>query len=170
MVEAVAAPADMGAGHRASRIVARRLMSLFDKQRALYEAVRSQMDSSCPAGEPLVGAIISAAAKFFGNDLYGVGVTADRLMLQPLDKKQRAIGEPTWLTRAEILNCAIWGHGGGVTEWLAHNSEYELRFQTATDHYKLLALGGRTMARAMGNDYLNGLGAVAGWLASCQRR
>ena len=143
-------------------------MSLFDKQRELYDEVRAHLVTLCPADEPLLGAVVSARAKRFGADLFGIGITAERLVLQPLDKRQRPRGEPGWVTKPEIVNCAIWGKGGGFREWWAEDSEFQLRFQTATEHYKFMAVGGWTMAKAMGDDYIAGLEVFAQYLQSCQ--
>ncbi|MDO8363820.1 MAG: hypothetical protein Q7V88_13045 [Actinomycetota bacterium] len=145
-------------------------MSLFDKQQQFFEALHQQMQALCPPDDPLVGAFIGTQSKAFSNQLFGVGVTRNLLVLQPLDRKQQPDGAPVWLRPGDITNAAIWGQGGGFREWIAADSEYQLRFSTANgDKYKIMAMGGWTMAKAMGDKYIQGLEAVADWLARCQR-
>jgi hypothetical protein len=145
---------------------ARSTMSLFSKQREYYERLRAQLDALCPPEEPLLGAVIAANKRFLQSELFGVGVTPQRMVLQPLDKRQQPKGEPRWITKADIVNCAIWGEGGGFREWIADDSEFELRFETATEHYKFGVVGGWTMSKAMGDDYLAGIDAVVAFLQS----
>ena len=57
------------------------------------------------------------------------------------------------------------GEGGGFREWLATNSEFQLRFTTTSgDKYKIMALGGWSMAKMLGQEYIDGLEHVAAWL------
>lgn len=144
-------------------------MNPFEQQRERYAANRQYLAGLCRPDDSLVGAFIGAHAKTFGNQLFAVGVTRHSLVLQPLTKRQQPDGAPVWLRPNDITNAAIWGHGGGWREWLAKNSEAELRFQTTGgEHYKILALGGWTMAKAMGDGYEAGIDAVAQWLADAR--
>ncbi len=144
-------------------------MSLFDKQREFYAATRQYLAGLCPPDDPLVGSFVGAHAKTFSSTLYAVGVTRGLLVLQPLTKRQQPDGAPRWFRPGDITNAAVWGQGGGWREWLAKNSEFELRFQTsAGDHFKIMAVGGWTMAKAMGEGYEEGLMAVAQWLADAR--
>ena len=143
-------------------------MSLFSKQREYYDRLRAMLDDLCPPEEPLVGAIVTTNTKFLKSELYAVGVTPQRLVLQPLDRRQEPKGDPVWVTKGEIVNCAIWGEGGGFREWIADDSEFQLRFQTADEHYKFGVVGGLTMSKAMGDDYLAGIDALVTFLQSCQ--
>lgn len=53
---------------------------------------------------------------------------------------------------------------------MATNSEFQLRFTTTSgDKHKIMALGGWSMAKMLGQDYIDGLEADGEWLARCQR-
>jgi hypothetical protein len=144
-------------------------MNPFEKQRQLFAANRQYLAGLCRPDDPLVGAFMGGHAKGFKVTLYAVGVTRHFMVLQALTKKQEPDGPPMWLRPGDITNAALWGHGGGFREWFAENSEYELRFQTTSgDHYKISAMGGATMSRAMGEGYEEGMLAVAQWLAEAR--
>jgi len=145
-------------------------MGLRESQHEYYRNVGMYMASKCPPNEPLLGVMVTSHSSAFSSQIYGVGVTPTYLMMQKINKKQEPDGEPVYLQRGDIIRCALWGHGGGMREFLAPDSEYELRFQTATMKYKLAAWGGWTMAKLMGDEYMQGMNAVANWLASCQHR
>lgn len=144
-------------------------MSPFERQRELYAANRQYLAGMCRPDDSLVGAFVGAHAKTFSSTIYAVGVTRTAMVLQPLDKKQQPVGAPTWYRPGDITNAALWGHGGGWREFLARNSEFELRFQTtAGEHFKIMAVGGWVMAKAMGDGYEEGMLAVAEWLAAAR--
>jgi len=141
-------------------------MGLFDKQQQFFAAIHAYMASLCPPEDPLVGAFMGSQSSAFSNKFYAVGVTHHFMVLQPLSRKQQPEGPPTWIRPTDIANAALWGQGGGFREWIATNSEYQLRFTLHSgDKYKIMAMGGWTMAKAMGDSYIQGLEAVADWLA-----
>ncbi len=143
-------------------------MSLFDKQRAYYNKISTYLSTQCPPNEPLRGAMLGTQARTFSNDFYAIGVTDNYLIVQKLTKKQEPVGPSLLLQPIDILNAALWGHGGGFREWWAAHSEFQIRFETRDYHYKLLVLGGKTMAKAMGQDFIDGIEAVANWLANAR--
>ena len=144
-------------------------MNPFERQRELFAATRQYLAGQCRPDDPLVGAFVGSHAKTFSATIYAVGVTRSAMVMQQLDKKQQPVGGPVWYRPSDITNAALWGQGGGWREFLARNSEFELRFQTtAGEHFKVTAVGGWLMAKAMGDGYEQGMMAVAEWLAAAR--
>lgn len=144
-------------------------MNPFERQRELFAATRQYLAGLCRPDDPLVGAFVGSHAKTFSATIYAVGVTRTAMVMQQLDKKQQPVGGPVWYRPSDITNAALWGQGGGWREFLARNSEFELRFQTtAGEHFKVTAVGGWLMAKAMGDGYEQGMMAVAEWLAAAR--
>ncbi|MDP2290745.1 MAG: hypothetical protein Q8M22_06115 [Actinomycetota bacterium] len=141
-------------------------MGMFDSQQRAFGAVHGYMQSLFPPEDPMVGAFLGNQSKTFSNQMYAVAVSTHLMAIQPLDRKMQPSAPVTWLRAVDITAAAIWGEGGGFREWMAQNSEFELRFTTAAgEKYKILALGGWTMSKMMGEQYILGLQAVADWLA-----
>lgn len=144
-------------------------MNPFERQRELFAATRQYLAGLCRPDDPLVGAFVGSHAKTFSATIYAVGVTRSAMVMQQLDKKQQPVGGPVWYRPSDITNAALWGQGGGWREFLARNSEFELRFQTtAGEHFKVTAVGGWLVAKAMGEGYEQGMMAVAEWLAAAR--
>jgi hypothetical protein len=142
---------------------------MVERAQECFKAIHVHMQQLCPPDDPLVGAFTGNQSTSFSNKSYAVGVTSYWLVLQPLSRKQAPKGAPIWLSPNDIANITLWGHGGGFREWMATNSEFQLRFTTTSgDKYKIMALGGRSMAKMLGQDYIDGLEAVATWLERCQ--
>ncbi len=138
----------------------------WEKMSALLAA---ELEPHLEPGEPLVGVVHANQPKTFSATLYAVGVTPSRLILLPLDKKAKANGAPISITPAQITNSAIWGWGGGVREFLAANSDQQIRFETATDKYKLMVLGGNIIEDALsGETQRRGLDALAEFLIAAR--
>jgi hypothetical protein len=132
--------------------------------------LRAELEPHLAPGEELIGAVHANRPKTFSASLFAVGVTPDRLIVLPIDKKMKAAGEPTSVTRDDITSAAIWGWGGSVRDFLSASSNYELRFETATEKYRFMTLGG-TMLEDMlaGEDQLHGLDAVIEFLQSAKK-
>lgn len=140
-------------------------MGMFEKSREYFLAILQYMRGLCPPEDPLLGAFTGTQSSAFSNKFYAVGVTSYWLVLQPLNRKQQPEGAPIWLRPTDITGATVWGEGGGFREWLATNSEFQLRFTTTSgDKYKIMALGGWSMAKMLGQEYIDGLEHVAAWL------
>lgn len=113
----------------------------------------------------MIGAMLGTHSTSFSNQTYAVAVSQGLLALQALDKKLQPSKPLAWLRPSDITSATIWGEGGGLHKWLATNSEFQLRFTTTGgDKYKIMALGGWSMAKMMGQEYIDGLEAVGAWL------
>jgi|SRR5262245_24832969 len=132
--------------------------------------LRTELEPHLTPGEELVGAVHANRPKTFSASLFAIGVTPDRLILLPIDKKMKANGEPTSITRDDITGAAIWGWGGGVRDFLSGSANQELRFETNTEKYRFMTLGGNIFEDSLaGEGQLRGIDAVIEFLQSAKR-
>ena len=140
-------------------------MGIFDKQHEAFAAIAAYMRGAFPADDPMLGAMIGSHSTSFSQQTYALAVSSRLLAMQALDRKLQPSKPLAWLQPHDITSATIWGEGGGFREWLATDSEFQLRFTTASGgKYKIMALGGWSMAKMMGQDYIDGLEAVGAWL------
>jgi hypothetical protein len=119
------------------------------------------------AGEVLQGVVHATQPRAFSADLFAVGVTAGRLLLQPIGRKLEAKGPPVVIRREEITDSSVWGHGGGLAGLLA---DQQLRFTAGGEKYKLMVLGGNALEDALsGPSQKKGLEALVEFLLSARR-
>ncbi len=80
--------------------------------------LRAELDPCLKPGEELIGAIHANQQRKFSANLFAIGVTPDRLIVLPLDRKMKASGDPQSVTRDDITSSAIWGWvGASATSW-----------------------------------------------------
>ena len=103
--------------------------------------------------------------------MYALGVTPNRLILIPLNRKMQPSGDPVRsITRTDITGSSIWGWGGSVAEYLATNTDQQIRIETAEGKLKLMILGGNILENALaGEGQLRGLDALIEFLLSTRR-
>jgi hypothetical protein len=132
--------------------------------------LRAQLAPFLGAEEGLVGVVHATQAKTFSAELFAVGVTADRLLVLPLDRKLQAKGDgPESVARADVRNSSVWGWGGGLQDFLSGRSNQEIRIETPVRTYKLMTLGGNMLENTMAGDgQLDGLEALVAFLQSSQ--
>jgi hypothetical protein len=119
--------------------------------------LRAAVAPELAPGEEIVGVVHANQAKTFSAELFAVGVTADRLVVVPLDRKMAASGAAESVTRADIRSSSVWGWGGSIGDFLSPRSGNEIRFETPLRSYKLMVLGGTLF-----EDALSGEGQRAG--------
>lgn len=131
------------------------------------QALRNQLQPLLAPDEQLVGAVHATEPKTFSAKIYAVGVTPDRLILLPLDRKMQANGDaPRSITRADITGSSVWGHGGSVADWLG-DGDQQIRIETAEGKLKLMVLGGNMLENALAaDDQLRGLDALIEFVLS----
>lgn len=145
-------------------------MGLFDAQYEAMNTLRQNMANLCPPGEPLIGVAMANNKKTFSMDMYAIGITAQRMVMVPLDRKMNPTGEPRWYTHADIVDSSVWGKGGGWKAVLSTEAGYELRFKTAAgEKFRFMTLGGWAMDKLNGPEWGNGLQAWGDWLLASQR-
>ena len=132
--------------------------------------LREALAPSLGKGEDLVGVVQANQAKTFSAELFAVGVTPDRLLILPIDRKMKAKGDAESVTRADVRASSVWGWGGGVKEFLSMSSDREIRIETPNRTYKLMTLGGNMAENALAGDgQLSGLEALVTFLESAKK-
>jgi hypothetical protein len=146
-------------------------MALFSsKWEETARRLEAELKPCLKPDEELIGAIFVNQQRKFSANLYTVGVTPDRLIVLPIDRKMKASGEPQSMTRDDIIHSSVWGWGGSIKDFLDVSGDQELRFETATEKYKFMTLGGNMLENAMaGEGQLRGLDAVIEFLQSAKR-
>jgi hypothetical protein len=77
------------------------------------ERARPSLDALLEPGEPLLGVVAATQQRTFSGQLYALGVTERRLLLQPVDRKMQAKGEARVVTRETLVAADVDGAGGG---------------------------------------------------------
>lgn len=120
-------------------------------------------------GEELAGVVYAHQAKLFTAELWAIGVTAERLVLVPIDRRHEPAGAPLSIGRGELADCSVWGWGGGVAEFLSTTADQQLRFRAAGRKFKLMALGGNLLEDALsGPTQRRGLEALVEFLLTAR--
>jgi hypothetical protein len=136
-----------------------------DTDRLLRAAVEPELEP----GEGIVGVVHATQAKTFSAELFAVGVTADRLVVVPLDRKMAPSGAAASVTRGDVRSSSVWGWGGSVTDFLSPRSGNEIRFETPSRGYQLMVLGGNVFENALaGEGKRGGLEALIDFLQSAR--
>lgn len=117
------------------------------------------------AGEELVGVVHANQPKLFSAELFAIGVTPERLVVVPIDRRHEPAGAPLSIRRGELADCSVWGWGGGVAEFLSMSADQQIRFTAAGRKFKLMALGGNLLEDALsGPTQRHGLEALVEFL------
>ena len=80
-------------------------------------------------------------SKTFSATVYAIGVTSERLIMQPVGRTLEAKGEPITIAPKDVRKSSIDGMGGGLAEFLKADPG-DIRIETADQKFKLAALGG----------------------------
>jgi hypothetical protein len=117
-------------------------MGVFDKgaQRA-DEKLHEVLDPLLVSGETMLGRLLATHSKAFSGTVYAIGVTAQRLILQPVGRTFEAKGEAITIVPTDIRKSSVDGMGGGLSEFLKADPG-DIRIETADHKFKLAALGG----------------------------
>jgi hypothetical protein len=132
--------------------------------------LRAAVEPHLQPGEQLIGVVHANEPKTFSAKFYAIGVTPDRLVLLPLNRKMAPSGDPpVSIARGDIVNSSVWGWGGSVRDWLSATSDQQIRIQTSSAKYKLMMLGGNLLENTLaGDDQLSGLDALVAFLQSAK--
>ena len=137
------------------------------------EASRRLIDAVTPhlaPGEQLVGIVHVTQPKTFSADVYAVGVTADRLIVLPVNRKLQPDGDPISVRREDITKASVWGHGGSARDLASLTADQQLRFATADRSFKLNVLGGTLLEDSLsGPTQRSGLEELIAFLLSASR-
>jgi len=141
-----------------------------DKRREADQRLRAALEPQLLPDEPLIGVVHANEQKTFSAKFYAVGVTPDRLLLVPVNRKLQAGGDPARaFTRDDITGSSVWGWGGSVADFLAGDSDQQIRIETAGGKIKLMVLGGNLTENALaGEQQVGGLGALVDFLLSAR--
>ena len=130
--------------------------------------LREQLAPHVANDEELIGVVHANQTKTFSAELFAVGVTGDRILILPIDRKLASKGDaPESVRRGDVRGSSVWGWGGGVKDFLSARSDQEIRIETPVRKYKLMILGGNVFENALAGDgQLTGLEALVAFLQS----
>ena len=141
---------------------------MFDERNREADArVRAAIEPFVTPGEELVGCLHATARTTFSGQLYGIGVTNQRLVFVPLDRHMAAKGDAESVAPDDIVRSSVDGFGGGLGHLLASDIG-EIRIDTAAKKYKLMALGGGLDQVLVGEAQGTGKGALLRFLAAAR--
>jgi hypothetical protein len=121
------------------------------------------------AGEELLGVVHATQPRTFSADLFAVGVTPGRLLLQPIGRKLEAKGAPVSIAREAVSESSVWGWGGSLADFLSATANQQIRFTAGGEKYKLMVLGGNALEDALsGPSQKHGLEALVKFLLSAK--
>jgi hypothetical protein len=143
-------------------------MGVFDKgaQRA-DEKLHEVLDHSLLDGEAMLGRLLATHSKTFSASVYAIGVTPQRLILQPVGRALEAKGDPISITPPDVRKSSVDGIGGGMAEFLKSDAG-EIRIETADHKFKLAALGGGMDQLFTGDAQRDGKQALIEFLHSAR--
>jgi hypothetical protein len=143
-------------------------MGLFDKgAQQADEKLHEVLDPLLVAGETMLGRLFATHSKAFSATVYAIGVTPQRLILQPVGRALEVKGEPTTIAPTDIRKSSVDGMGGGLSEFLKADPG-EIRIETAGEKYKLAALGGGMDQLFTGDAQRDGKQAMIEFLYSAR--
>ena len=134
------------------------------------EKLRPVLETLLEDGETLEGMCVGSQSGFMSSKFVVIGVTAQRLIVQETDRKQRAKGEPTIVAANELAGSRESGFGVNlVTSSIMEKSTIKLAVKTASgDKLKLMiGRGGEGMLGGLmgGPIQAQGVEALQAWLA-----
>jgi hypothetical protein len=143
-------------------------MGVFDKgaQRA-DEKLHEVLDPLLLGGEAMLGRLLATHSKTFSASVYAIGVTPQRLILQPVGRALEAKGDPISITPPDVRKSSVDGIGGGMAEFLKSDAG-EIRIETADHKFKLAALGGGMDQLFTGDAQRDGKQALIEFLHSAR--
>jgi hypothetical protein len=81
--------------------------------KSFAEAARPAVEASLEPGEALLGIVAATHQRTFGGQLYALGVTQGRLLLQPVGRKMESKGPPRVVTPDTLVSAEADGAGSG---------------------------------------------------------
>ena len=122
-------------------------------------------------GEELLGvAAVNWQRSMFKQTVSALGVTRDRIIVQPLDRKGRFDGQPAVLVRRDEITKGSYGGGGSgdsPSSWIMNSSSIEVKLKTSGgEKYKFMLMTGEGMFGGMagGPSQRNGAEALVSFL------
>ncbi len=134
---------------------------------AFGDAVRPGLEASLSPGETLHGILAATHQRTFGGQLYALGVTDRRLLLQPVDRRLQPKGSPTVITPETLVAADIDGAGRGW--WTAPSVILEMAAIALTlrttdgEKLKLMMMRGGG-ALGGGPEQTAGVSALVEWM------
>ncbi len=134
--------------------------------------VRAAIEPSLIAGETLLGSMHASQQSTFSGSMWAIGVTEQRPVLVPLDRKLAPKGAATAVRPSDITKSSIDGWGGGIGHFASDllSAKGDLRFDTSAKKWKLPAIGGMGGEKVLGAEYTAGVTAVCQFLADAGQR
>ena len=128
-------------------------------------------------GESLVGvAAVNWQGSMFKQTVSALGVTGERLIVQPLDRKGKAATEDPVFIRKEEITKGNYGGGGGMgsspTSLIMDSASIEVKLKTTGgEKYKLMLMTGEGVFGGMagGPAQRNGAEALVNFLEGAGR-
>ena len=143
-------------------------MGLFDnRSQKADEKLHEVLDPQLVAGETMVGRLFATHSKSVSATIYAIGVTPQRLILQPVGRSFEAKGEPITIAPTDIRKSSVDGIGGGLAEFLKADPG-DIRIETADQKFKLAALGGGMDQLLTGDAQRDGKQAMIEFLYSAR--
>ena len=137
----------------------------------LAAKLQAAVAPSLAGGEDIVGVCIATQVGVFRGRAVAIATTAGRLLIQGLDRRLRAKGEPLSLTPAEIEHAAAGGAGGGwadLSSAVMDRAAVKLELRTASGKkLKLMLMRGVGPLAGLegGETQREGVDALASFLA-----
>ena len=143
-------------------------MGLFDARAAQASArYRELVTPLLQPGEDLLGTLQATEKSSFSYKGWVVGVTADRLIMVPVDRKLNAKAPECSVRREDITASSVDGMGGGLKHF-ATGELGDIRFDTADRTWKLLIMGGGADRLVTGQEQTDGKALLLEFLASAR--
>lgn len=141
-------------------------MGIFDEKFAEHERLmRAVIASNLMPGEELVGVCQATEKSSFSYKGWVIGVTPQRLVMVPVDRKMQPRDAVQAFVRTDIVRSSLDGLGGGAKHFLTSDLG-DIRFDVASRSFKLMALGGGIDTRLAGEAQTQGKMAFLEFLAS----
>lgn len=141
-----------------------------ERMAEMYERLRGHVTRSLAGGEPLHGVLLATQQSLFKGRMVALGVTPERLVLQPLTRKFDADGSPTVLHYGDVTRAELDGAAGGwitPTAALMDRAAGRLELRTASgDKFRLMMMHGEGLLGGLGGGerQQEGVEALVGWL------
>jgi hypothetical protein len=131
------------------------------------EMYRALLTPLLAPDEQLLGALQATQSKSFSAKIWVIGVTPQRLLMVEVDRKFQAKAAPVVVHPQDITKSSVDGFGGGLSHFRKTDLG-DIRFDTASDSYKLQALGGGMDQMLTGDAQMNGKSAFLQFLANAR--
>ncbi len=137
----------------------------------LGDRLRAALEPTLAAGEELRGACVASQVGLFKGRQVAIGVTADRLIVQGMNRKFEPDGAPTSLAPEQIAQASAEGAGGGwpdIGAAIMDRAAVTLKLRTTTgERLKLTMMRGTGPLGGLGGgeDQRHGFEALGTWFA-----